>query len=190
MFSLQKLDGCGLIGVCILECGDTVIKATKTGFVQLQSHLEEFSLVDEFLDFELEDDILTELAATGASESKADLVNLLVINVLAGNLERDSKLETALSLDILVNSNTDWFDGKTDEVTIISHAQEAARLPWPVGTVHHFDVSEDNLAFSGFENFFRLGDDLGALDVPILAPVLVPAATFFTFVLHLPVLEL
>lgn len=188
LFSLQKLDSCGFVGVCLLESGDAVIKATKTGFVQLQSHSEELSLVDEFLDFELEDDVFTKLAATWASESKADLVNLLVIDVLADNLERDGQLEIALTLDTLVNSNADWLDGETYEVIIISHAQEATGLPWPVSTVHHFNVSEDDLAFSGLENFFRLGNNLGTLEVPVLAPV--PVAAFFTLVLRLPVLEL
>jgi len=186
LFSLQKFDSCGFIGVCLLESGDAVIKATKTGFVQLQSHLEEFSLIDDFLDFKLKDDILTKLAATWASESKADLVNLLEINVLASDLEWDSKLEAALTHNVLVNSNADWLNGKADKITIVSHAQEAARLPWPVSTVHHFNVCEDNLTFVCFENFFRLRNDLSTLEVPVLAP----AATFFTLVLHLPVLEL
>lgn len=188
MFSLQKLDGCGLIGVCLLECGDAFIKATMTGFVQLQSHLEEFSLIDKFLDFKLEDDLLTELAATWASKSKLDLVNLLVIDVLAHNFEGNGELEIALTLDILINSDANRLNREANEVTFFRHTQKATCFPWPVSTVHDFDVGEDNLAFGGLKNLLRLGNNLSALDVPVLAPI--ARTTFFTLVLHLPVLKL
>lgn len=181
----MEVDHCGcFIALACANGRDTVIKRSKVQvIVQLESQLVELHLVDlcnRCDDAHLEGDSVAKGVAMRSTEAQVNFMFLVITDGMVVCLDWHTKLELLLSSNVLSDRHVHHLDRESGGLSVtlasVIHAEEAALLPRPVGSVLNADLWEECLTRSDLEHVIGgLCPADGALAFPLahlLAPLL------------------